>query len=182
MRAALLIAVTVSVAMPAGAVRLVFRDRGWANTRGAGTALVRRGGSLLADDDARAQRQHGLGRLQGAGPTRADCATQRPTNRKRAARRASHCRHRGPRLGVGARRRLDALPPQPPHRAGDEANSPRRDRGLQHLDRGRRGLGCRRPGRPGAAHLTRDEQGRCAHPGWRRPCRHGLRREEGHGS
>ena len=152
-----------------------------ADTPGAGAALVRWSGSVLADDDARPQRQLGLGRLQGAGATRADGTPQRSENRKRAARRAGDRCRRGPRLGVGARRRLHPLPPQPSHRAGDEANSTRRDRGIQHLDRGRCGLGCRRPGRPSPAHLTPDEQDRRAHLGWRRTCRHGVRREEGMG-
>ena len=57
---------------------------------------------------------------------------------------------------------LDALPHRPGAGPRDEAHPGRRERGVQHLDRRRLGLGRRRPGRQRAADLTCDEQGRRA--------------------
>ena len=72
MKLAALLVMVVTAASRRPSWRTARRARLWADPTGAGAALVRRGGSLLADDDARAQRQHGMGRVQGAGATRAD--------------------------------------------------------------------------------------------------------------
>ena len=90
---------------------------------------------------------------------------------------AGHRRRDRPRLPLGARLELDALPPRRRAAPRHEAHPARRERGVQHLDRCRLGLGRRRPGRPRAAGLTRDEPGRRPHRGRGRPCRHGLRRD-----
>ena len=139
-------------------------------------SVVRGRGPVLADDDAR--RRAGAPRGSPARSSRASSASTLASGRRP---RVGRARGAGiavaPGLGsvVGARlgRRRSIASTRPRRHEADLA---RRERRLQHLDRRRLGVGRRRPGRARRADLAADEQGRRAHPGRRRPCRHGLRR------
>ena len=122
------------------------------------------------------QGSYGVGRVQGAGsgrPAAAACGSQDGDCGPRGA----GDRRRGrPRLGLGAGLGIDAVPDRPRRARVTKRIQLGASAAVQHLDRRRRRLDRRRPGRGAPPGLPVDEQGRRADPGRRRPGRHGLPR------
>ena len=142
---------------------LVWRARRRRAARRARAQGLRRGRPVLADDDAGAAGQLGVGRVQGAVARDPRRHEERQDDEVGSPARAGDRGRVGPRLDLGARlrsRRCTAST-RTPAKVAKRMRLARRGR-LQHLDRRRLGLGRRRPGREGRARLAGDEPRRRA--------------------